>query len=82
MDFEGYVYGSNIEKTTIFDPTTDADYIYDADNNAIVYYIGTSSNPQIPQVIQNTEVKKLYSTAFNYSNVDAVYIPEGIEEIE
>jgi hypothetical protein len=82
LDFEGYIYGSNIEKTTIFDPTTDADYIYDTDNNAIIYYIGTSSNPQIPQVIQNTEVKKLYSTAFNYSNVDAVYIPEGIEEIE
>lgn len=82
LDFESYVYGSNIEKTTIFDPTTDADYIYDTDNNAIIYYIGASSNPQIPQTIQNTEVKKLYSTAFNYSNVDAVYIPEGIEEIE
>lgn len=82
LDFECFVYGFNIEETVIFDPTTDDDYIIDANNNSIIYYIGNSTNPQIPQIIQNTEINKIYSTGFNYSTIESVYIPEGIEEIE
>ena len=82
LSAEWFVYGFNIETTTIFDPTTDEDYIYDTNNTSIIYYIGESENPQIPTVINDTNVTKIYSTGFNYSNVEAVYIPEGITEIE
>lgn len=82
LDFECFVYGFGIERTTIYDPTTDEDYIYDVNNHSIIYYIGDSKNPQIPQTIQNTEVNKIYATGFNYDDVESVYIPEGIVEIE
>ena len=82
MSADWFVYGFNIETTTIFDPTTDSDYIYDTNNTSIIYYIGNSNSPQIPTTLQDTNVTKIYATGFNYSNIEAVYIPEGITEIE
>lgn len=82
LSADWFVYGFNIETTTIFDPTTDSDYIYDTNNTSIIYYIGNSNSPQIPTTLQDTNVTKIYATGFNYSNIEAVYIPEGITEIE
>lgn len=64
-----------------YTPTTEDDYIVDDDSN-ILYYIGSAINPEVPNELNDLPVKKLYSTAFDYSNVRSVYIPEGVEEIQ
>lgn len=64
-----------------FSPTSESDYIIDEYSN-IIHYIGSSVKPEVPNELNDLPVRKLYATAFNYSNVKAVYIPEGIVEIE
>ncbi|HOC34665.1 MAG TPA: hypothetical protein PLH98_10125 [Ruminococcus flavefaciens] len=63
-----------------FDRTTEADYIYDG--NAIVYYIGTSKRPEIPQTLGGVQVLAVERTAFNDTDVEAVKFPDGMEVIE
>lgn len=67
-----------------YDPTTDTDYVYETETEQtnVIYYIGKSLHPSVPLVINNQPVKILRGTAFNYSNITTVYIPEGVEEIE
>lgn len=75
------VWGQNIEFR--YDPTSADDYRYQIVNGVveIIGYLGNSQNPELPTHIENTPVKILHKTAFNYSNVLNVYIPEGIELI-
>lgn len=79
-----YMYGQGIEEYKSYDITTDEDYIYETFDGKtnVIYYIGSSKNPEIPTMIHNAPVKKLYATSFNYSEVQTVYIPDGVEEIE
>ncbi|MCM1009154.1 MAG: hypothetical protein NC485_14795 [Ruminococcus flavefaciens] len=60
------------------------DYIFKINDDSveIIYYIGNELFPEIPTKIQGKPVTKLLATAFNYSDVTNVYIPEGVEEIE
>ena len=60
------------------------DYIFKVNDDSveIIYYIGNELFPEIPTKIQGKPVKKLLATAFNYSDITNVYIPEGVEEIE
>ena len=71
--------GRNIGAKGPFDPTGDADYIFTADT--IMYYIGESKRPEIPSTLGGTAIKKLSATAFACSDITAVKIPEGMEEI-
>lgn len=63
-----------------FDPTDENDYIYDG--NTIVYYIGTSKRPEIPQTLGGVQVLAVERTAFNDTDVEAVKFPDGMEVIE
>lgn len=83
-DIMSYVYGAVEETTPSYDPTTESDYIYYITDNKtnIAYYIGQSQYPEIPITLNNVAVDKLDCTSFNYANVKAVYIPDGVTEIE
>ena len=67
-----------------YDPTTQEDYLYSIANNevSIIRYLGNNLRPAIPDTIESLPVRRLYTTAFNYSNVEAVYIPDGVIEIQ
>lgn len=74
-----------IEKIEIaFDDITDNDFIYVTNNTTtdVVLYIGTSTAPKIPNTINGKPVGILCASAFGVSNVEAVYIPDGVTEIE
>ena len=45
-------------------------------------YIGSDINIIVPETLEGKPVKTIYTTAFNYSNVRKIIIPEGIYEIE
>lgn len=67
-----------------YEPTAPDDYIYEIIDNeyvAIIFYIGTSKSPIIPDQIENLPVKVLYETAFNYANIKMVQLPSTIEEV-
>lgn len=78
-----YVSGQHIKMEQHYDDTTDDDYIYEtgSDYTDILYYIGDSTVPAIPETINGQPVRKIYPTAFNYTDVEAVYIPDGVIEI-
>ena len=84
--FSGTIWGANIEARpeVPYTPTTATDYLYVlADNEvSIIRYIGSEKRPEVPSEIEECPVTKLYSTAFNYSNVEAVYIPDSVIEIQ
>lgn len=67
-----------------YDPTTGDDYLYDTNNNvvSIIRYLGNKARPSVPSEIEGLPVRRLYTTAFNYSNVEAVYIPDSVIEIQ
>lgn len=79
-----YVMGHSIEHYEYYEPTNENDYIFRSDENecGIIYYTGESKCPEITAMLQGKPVTKLYATAFNYSDITNVYIPEGVEEIE
>lgn len=66
-----------------YDPTDENDYIYitDSESATILFYIGDKVNISIPETLDDKPVKRIESTAFNYSSVKNVYIPDGVEEI-
>ena len=84
LSMETFIGGHGIEAYAVYDPTGDNDYIYNTSSNTsnVIYYIGDSIRPRMPLTLSNKAIDKLYATAFNYTDVQAVYIPEGITEIE
>ena len=80
---EIYIVGTNIEMYEPYVPTGDDDYLYATSNNEvhIRHYIGEANNPSVPDTINDNPVKYIEPTAFNYSTVNRVYIPDGVEEI-
>lgn len=80
---EAFVGGHGLEVCDYYDDTGDNDYIFITQNNKsdVIYYIGNSNCPRMPVALNNADINKLYSTAFNYSSVELVYVPEGITEI-
>ena len=67
-----------------YEPTGDDDYIYETVNNTTnaIYYIGQAIHPEIPVKLNDKPIKIIRATAFNGTNVETVYIPDGVEEIE
>lgn len=64
-------------------PTGSDDYEYiTADNSTTVTkYIGTKKKPSIPDTLGGAPVRIIGDEAFMYSDVEFVYIPDGVEEI-
>ena len=79
-----FVGGHGLEGYDLYDITGDNDYIFTTSNSQsnVIYYIGSSNRPRMPITLNNAAIDTLYATAFNYSGVQAVYIPEGITEID
>ncbi len=80
----GFVSGQVEKGGIIFDDVTDDDFIYisNADTTDTVLYIGKSVIPKIPDAINEKPVGVVCASTFNTSNVEAVYIPDGVTEIE
>lgn len=79
-----YVRGTGIEDASDYDITTENDYvtITDSDGTNVLYYKGTSNKPEIPTTLNGSAVKTISATAFNYSTINSVSIPDGVIEIE
>jgi len=79
-----YVYGAVETYEPPYTPTEDSDYIWNTSNGeaSVLYYIGDVTNPIVPDTHNGNPVTTLEATAFNYTNVTSVYIPDGIEKIE
>lgn len=66
-----------------WEPVDENDYIYEITNGeaTVLYYIGTGIAVQIPATLGGAPVTKLAPTAFNYTNVKYVDIPDSVVEI-
>lgn len=78
-----FVWGQNITERSA-EPTTDSDYIYIIDNGeaTIIYYIGESTYPAVPDTLGGAATKYIEETAFNYrDDIEGVEIPDSVIEI-
>ena len=80
IDIYAFVWGQGLKEADSFDPTTEADYIYDG--GTILYYIGETQYPEIPSTLNSVPVTKLETVSFGASDVIAVKIPDGVTRIE
>lgn len=82
IDIYAFVWGQGLSEKSSFDPTTDAEYIYD--NGTVLYYIGIDETqyPEIPSTLGGNAVTKLEATSFCGTEVVAVKIPDGVTRIE
>ena len=67
-----------------YEPTSENDYIYYTtdDMSGTVYYIGESLYPIVPDTFNTKPLEAIGCTTFNYSDVKAASIPDGVERIE
>lgn len=79
-----YATGYVNERVIHYDPTNPEDYIWGLNQTGaeVHLYVGNSSSPEVIGTLDGNNVNTLTCTSFNYSNIEAVYIPEGIERIE
>lgn len=80
----GFVSGQVDEGEIIFDDVFENDFIYidNTDTVDTVLYVGDSLVPKIPDMINEKPVEKICASTFNAFDVKAVYIPDGVTEIE
>lgn len=78
-----FLWGQNIAEI-MPEPTFAKDYEYINYGNSVTItkYIGNAVNIVVPSKIEGISVKKIGSGAFSGTEVEAVKIPQGIEEIE
>ena len=78
-----YIWGQNITAEQP-DYTGAEDYEYITENGitTITRYIGTSRKPSVPSWLGGAPVKIIASGAFMGTEVEWVYIPKGVEEIQ
>ncbi len=83
LGIAAYLWGQNIAKIQP-EPTYAKDYEYEISGNSVTItkYIGSAANIAVPQKIEGKVVKKIGGGAFSGTEVEAVKIPEGVEEIE
>lgn len=76
------VWGQNIAEISP-QPTESTEYIYLIEDGEaeIIYYIGDKTFPEIPSQLEGASVTSIAATAFDYSDITAVYIPDGVTEI-
>lgn len=80
----GFISGQYISNKMNYDDTIDSDYVYITNENTtdILYYKGKSNYPMIPTIMNGKPTNILYATSFNLSDVKAVYIPDGVTQID
>lgn len=78
-----FVYGQELTDK-VADYTDSKDYRYTVSENkaAITKYIGTKLQPEIPRILGGAQTVVIGSGAFADTEVTAVYIPDGIIEIQ
>lgn len=78
------ICGHGIEQYSRFEPTVDEDYIYDFYENSVrtILYIGDKTRIAMPQTLGDLPIKTIGTSTFNYTDVEGVFIPDGIQEIE
>lgn len=80
---DGYIWGQSITASTA-ESTDGSDYLYTvrSSNTKVDKYIGSSTYPSVPSKLGGKPVTVIGSEAFMGSDITAVYIPSGLEEIE
>lgn len=84
VDICTYIYGFHIEALPIYDPTSDADYIYELQNEKSnsVFFTGDSLRPSVPKIMGGKNTNILRATTFYGSEILGAYISDGVTEIE
>lgn len=79
-----YVWGQAITIVENYEPTDENDYIFEEISSVsnIIYYISDKINPEVPTTLNDKETNIIRATSFTDSDVELVYIPDGITEIE
>lgn len=81
-----FVSGQYIVKnvTIPYEIVTENDFIFEtnSDTSNVVYYKGKSHLPKIPSILNGQPTNILCDSSFFGSEVKAVYIPDGVTEIE
>lgn len=81
IDIYAYIWGQGLTDKESFDPTSEADYIYNG--GTIIYYIGKSKNPLLPTTLDGVPVTIITSVAFDgRTDLVSAKIPDGITRIE
>lgn len=83
LHISAYVWGQNITAIQP-EPTFAKDYEYSISGKSVTIkkYIGNAVNIAVPAKIEGLPVKIIGGGAFSDTEVEAVKIPEGVEEIE
>ena len=67
-----------------YDPTDEGNYIWIVDNDAatIIYFLGGTRIPRIPDTLDGYPVVALAATAFNYTDVERVAMSNNITIVD
>jgi hypothetical protein len=80
----GFISGQVDKGEIVFGDVSATDFIFidNTDTVDIVFYTGDTLVVQIPNARDGKPVKTICASTFNVSNVEAVYIPDGVTAIE
>lgn len=81
-DIQSYVWGQEVTEESP-EITDENDYIYTVDNGitTVTGYVGKSLYPQIPDDLGGGRTTYIDKTSFTDSEIESVYIPDGVTEI-
>lgn len=83
---DSFIYGSFLEETDWYEPTTDSSYIYEHTDSGlktnILYYTDNKLNIVVPDEIDDGDTTILRATTFNYSDAEMVQLPDTLTTIE
>lgn len=84
LKINSYVWGDVEADDPPFVPTTDNDYVYYTNSGeaTTIYYTGSENYIITPTTLNDSPTTTFGVTTFNYSDVESVYIPDGLERIE
>ena len=82
-DITAYVYGQEItEESPELTGEEDFTYTISSGKATVTGYLGSSDSPEIPSRLGGGITTIIGKTAFTNSGIRAVWIPEGVEEIQ
>lgn len=82
-DIQAYVWGQELTEESP-DPTSDGDYTYTVEDGltTVTGYVGSGLSPKIPTMLGSGRTSVIAGGAFTGTQVQSVYIPDGVSEIE
>lgn len=83
VDVQADVWGQELTAEAP-DPTLESDYTYTISNSqtTVTGYIGSSLSPKIPSYFEGCPTVIIGSESFTESEIQSVYIPDGVTRIE